>query len=475
MVRVRFAPSPTGYVHVGSLRTALYCYLFAHHNKGKYILRIEDTDQTRLVEDAVENLLREMEWTGVIHDEGPSHIDNQIKDLGDYGPYTQSQRLDIYQGYVKKLVEEDKAYPCFCSRERLDALREAGGHGYDGHCRDLDKGDAEARIRAGEAHVIRMKMPRNEDLVFDDLVRGRISMNSDDSDDQVIQKSDGFPTYHLAVVVDDHLMEISHVIRGEEWLSSVPKHLVLYDYLGWERPYYAHLPNILNTSRKKLSKREGDVSVSDFREKGYLPEALVNFLALVGWNPGDDREIMSMEEMIEAFSFDRVSRSGGVFDVDKLNYMNNLYIRKTDNERLYKLLDPSLLKAKDPEHVLQIIELVKERVDRVNDLLPYIEGFYSEELSFNEEAREALGEEHVAKLLEYFYSKLEGLENFDKEGIQASIKACQKDLGIKGKKLYMPLRIASSGQIHGPDLVTSIYLLGRKRALARLRQTQEVL
>ncbi len=475
MVRVRFAPSPTGYVHVGSLRTALYCYLFAHHNEGKYILRIEDTDQSRLVEDAVENLLREMEWTGISHDEGPSQLDGEIKDLGDYGPYTQSKRLDIYRKYVDQLLAEDKAYPCFCSRERLDSLREAGGHGYDGHCRDLDRKKAEERIASGESYVIRMKMPRDVDLVFDDLVRGRISMNSDDSDDQVIQKSDGFPTYHLAVVVDDHLMEISHVIRGEEWLSSVPKHLVLYDYFGWERPYYAHLPNILSTSRKKLSKREGDVSVSDFREKGYLPEALVNFLALVGWNPGDDREIMSVEEMIEAFSFERVSRSGGVFDIDKLNYMNNQYIKKTDNNRLYSLLDQDVLEGKDKDQVLEIIELVKERVDRVNELLPYIEGFYEDEIIIGEDAREVLKEEHVKALLERFYSKLESLEAFDKDGIQASIKECQKEEGVKGKKLFMPLRIASSGEIHGPELVTSIYLLGKERALARIKQVLELL
>lgn len=475
MVRVRFAPSPTGYVHVGSLRTALYCYLFAHHHQGRYILRIEDTDQSRLVEDAVENLLREMEWTGVLHDEGPCHVGDRIEDRGDYGPYTQSQRLEIYKGYVQRLVDEKKAYACFCSKERLDALRESGHHGYDGHCRDLPEEEVEKRLAQGENYVIRLKMPRNEELVFDDLVRGRISMNSDDSDDQVLQKSDGFPTYHLAVVVDDHLMKISHVIRGEEWLSSTPKHLVLYDYFGWERPYFAHLPNILNIHRKKLSKREGDVSVSDFREKGYLPEALVNFLALVGWNPGDEREVMSMEEMIEAFSFERVSRSGGVFDLDKLNFINNHYIRKTDNKRLYQLLPRDILQGKEEAHVLEIIELVKEKVNRVIDLIPFIEDFYEDRLAIEEEALESLKEPHVPQLLSLFHDKLENLSPYDKDAIQAAIKECQKELGIRGKQLFMPLRVGVSGTMHGSDLVMTIVLLGRERTLCRLKQAREVL
>lgn len=300
-------------------------------------------------------------------------------------------------------------------------------------------------------------------------------MNSDDSDDQVIQKSDGFPTYHLAVVVDDYLMEITHVIRGEEWLSSTPKHLVLYDYFGWERPYFAHLPNILNIHRKKLSKREGDVSVSDFRKKGYLPKALVNFLALVGWSPGDEREIMDMDEMIQAFSFERVSRSSGIFDIDKLNYINNHYIRQSDNKRLYDLLSQELAEAMDEDHVLEIIELVKEKVNRVIDLLPFIEDFYKDELAIEEEALESLRQPHVAELLKVFADKLEKLDSFDKDSIKRAIKECQKELKVKGKELFMPLRIGINGSMHGSDLVTTIALLGRERVLLRLNQAQEVL
>ena len=476
MVRVRFAPSPTGYVHVGSLRTALYCYLFAHHHAGRYILRIEDTDQSRLVEGAVENLLVEMDWTGVRHDEGPVYRDGELTETGDYGPYTQSHRLPIYQQYVKELLEKEKAYYCFCSKERLDALREEGHHGYDGHCRDLDPQEAKQRVEAGEEHVVRLKMPKDTDLVFQDLVRGGIVMNSDDSDDQVLQKSDGFPTYHMAVVVDDHLMGITHVIRGEEWVSSTPKHLVLYDYLGWEKPYYAHLPNILNVHRKKLSKREGDAAVSDFREKGYLPEALVNFLALVGWNPGDEREIMSMEEMIEAFSFERVSKSGGIFDVDKLNHINNHYIRKADNERLYDLVKEHVELGQfveDKEKIIAIIDLVKEKVDRVIDLAPYIEEFYQDEVEFEEGTASIIEQEHVPELWSFFAKKLDELDPFDEEGIQASIKACQKELGVKGKQLFMPLRIGVSGTTHGSDLVKTIALLGKERVLKRLARAGE--
>ena len=358
----------------------------------------------------------------------------------------------------------------------MDALREEGHHGYDGHCRDLDPQEAKKRVEAGEEHVVRLKMPKATDLVFQDLVRGGIVMNSDDSDDQVLQKSDGFPTYHMAVVVDDHLMGITHVIRGEEWVSSTPKHLVLYDYLGWEKPYYAHLPNILNVHRKKLSKREGDAAVSDFREKGYLPEALVNFLALVGWNPGDEREIMSMEEMIEAFSFERVSKSGGIFDVDKLNHINNHYIRKADNERLYDLVKEHVELGQfveDKEKIIAIIDLVKEKVDRVIDLAPYIEEFYQDEVEFEEGTESIIEQEHVPELWSFFAKKLDELDPFDEEGIQASIKACQKELGVKGKQLFMPLRIGVSGTTHGSDLVKTIALLGKERVLKRLARAGE--
>src|SRR5690625_4374730 len=289
--RLRFAPSPTGYLHIGGLRTALYNYLFAQHNNGKFILRIEDTDQTRYVEGAIENLVESLQWAGIKYDEGVFLENNKLVQKGDYGHYIQSERLDIYRKYVDQLIESGDAYYCFCSKERLDAVREEQKikgliPKYDGFCRSLTLDEAKKRIANGEEHVVRLKLPPSRDIKFNDLVRGDIVINTDDIDDQVLLKSDGYPTYHMAVVVDDHLMKITHIVRGEEWLSSTPKHVYLYEVFGWEKPTYVHLPTVLNKDRKKLSKRHGDVSVDDFREKGYLPEGLVNYLALVGWKLG---------------------------------------------------------------------------------------------------------------------------------------------------------------------------------------------
>ena len=316
-VRVRFAPSPTGFVHIGSLRTALYNYLFSKHNNGKYILRIEDTDRTRFVEGALENLIDSMEWAGITHDEGVFIENGKVIQKGEYGPYIQSERLDIYKKYLDILLEKGHAYYCFCSKERLDKVREEQKSAgkiprYDGYCRSLDKKEAETRISNGEEYVIRLKLPESEDIVFNDLVRGKVTINTSDMDDQVLMKSDGFPTYHFAVVVDDHLMKISHIVRGEEWLPSTPKHVFMFNAFGWEAPTYVHLPTVLNKDKKKLSKRQGDVSVTDFKEKGYLPQALNNYLALVGWSPESNEEIFNMDELEKEFSFDRVSKTGGV-------------------------------------------------------------------------------------------------------------------------------------------------------------------
>ena len=327
MVKVRFAPSPTGYLHIGGLRTALYNYLFAKNNHGKMLLRIEDTDQSRLVEGAIEGLIHSMNWAEIYHDEGPFIEEGQIKQKGDNGPYIQSQRLEIYNQYIKQLLDNGWAYHCFCSKERLDELREEQSRKgqtpkYDGHCRDLTKEKVQEKIEAGMEYVIRLKLPENRLVAFDDIVRGHIVVNTEDLDDQVLIKSDGYPTYHFAVIVDDHLMGITHVIRGEEWLPSTPKHVLLYEAFGWEAPKFVHLPNILNRDRKKLSKRHGDVAVEDFIRKGYLPEALINFIALLGWSPGIDQEIFSMDELIELFDLKRVNKSGAIFDINKLNWMN---------------------------------------------------------------------------------------------------------------------------------------------------------
>jgi glutamyl-tRNA synthetase len=298
-VRVRFAPSPTGLVHIGSLRTALYNFLFARQRKGTFVLRIEDTDRTRYVEGAVDNLLSTLAWCGLSYDEGP------VKD-GSHGPYYQSERLSIYTDYCTQLIEAGYAYPCFCSEARLAEMRkiqmaEKKPLKYDGRCRHLDPYEARKKAKH-EQHVIRMMVPETGETVVDDLVRGVVTFQNGQIDDQVLLKSDGYPTYHLANVVDDHLMQITHVIRGEEWLPSTPKHLLLYRYLGWDAPQFAHLPLLLNPDRSKLSKRQGDVAVEDYRAKGYLPEALVNFVALLGWSKGDDQELFSLEALIDHFS-----------------------------------------------------------------------------------------------------------------------------------------------------------------------------
>ncbi len=488
-VRVRFAPSPTGYVHIGSLRTALYDYLYAKQNKGSYILRIEDTDRTRLVEDALNNLITSLDWAGVQSDEGTFIEDGKIVQKGDFAPYIQSERLDIYKKYVDQLIKQGDAYYCFCSKERLDEVRAKNKNagqfsGYDGHCRDIDMEEAKKRIEAGESYVVRLKLPKDKEVIIDDLVRGKVVMNTRDLDDQVLLKADGFPTYHMAVVVDDHLMNITHIIRGEEWLPSTPKHIVLYEKLGWQIPKYAHLPNILNTDKKKLSKRQGDVAVEDFKKKGYLPEALINFLALIGWHPEDDREIMSIDEMIEAFSFDRVSKSGGVFDVSKLNWMNNHYIQETDLDRLVDLSIPYILEDglmteeeidKNRKWIRDVVELSRVYMDYMSQITEHIKLYLSDEVKITEqEAIDMLNAEHMPKLIEEIRKKLladEKFVDFSPEQIKKKFKEIQKETGIKGKNLFMGARVAITGNVHGADLMKTIAVLGKDRVQRRLEST----
>lgn len=483
-VRVRFAPSPTGYVHVGNLRTALYDYLFAKQQKGSYVMRIEDTDRTRLVDDAIENLIHALEWTGIVNDEGIVLEGEQLVETGEYGPYVQSDRLEIYRPYVDQLLESGHAYYCFCSKDRLDEVRaknKAAGifSGYDGHCRDLPLAEGQKRVDAGESYVVRLKMPENKELEFHDLVRGIVKMNTADSDDQVLLKADGFPTYHMAVVVDDHLMGITHMIRGEEWLPSTPKQVVLYEALGWKVPYFVHLPNILNTQKKKLSKRHDSVAVNDFRKKGYLPEALINFIALVGWSPEDGSEIMTMDEMIEKFSFERVSKSGGVFDVAKLNWMSNHYIKEADADRLTNLCIPFLLEAghitdgdvtNRYEWIKRIVVLSKEYLEYLEQINDRIGMFLGDSVTpEDDEAKELVELDHVPTMLTAMTEKLAALEVFEPQEIKAVFKAVQKETGIKGKNLFMCSRIAATGSIHGPDLMEVISILGKETVIARMK------
>lgn len=483
-VRVRFAPSPTGYLHIGGLRTALYNYLFAKQQGGTFLMRIEDTDQTRLVPGAVEGLIQAMAWAGVNHSEGPIlQPDGSVVEVGDCGPYVQSQRLHIYKQYVDRLLDADHAYHCFCTKERLEALREeqkAKGETprYDGCCRSIGLEQARARAAAGESHVIRMKLPENADVTFEDLVLGQVTVNTADLDDQVLIKADGYPTYHFAVIIDDNGMGITHVIRGQEWLPSTPKHALLYRFFGWDAPKFVHLPNILNADKKKLSKRQGDVAVEDFRQKGYLPEALVNYVALLGWSPEDNTEFFTMEELVERFTLERVSKSGGVFDINKLKWMNSHYIRQKSAEELCDLCMPWLLQAgciqKEEaearrDWALRLVRLAQERMDTLAQIVDFAAMFSGATVEpENDETLEMLKLEHVPQLLSVFRAKVAEAAVIDEETAKGLMKAVQAETGIKGKNLFMPVRAAISGQLHGPDMNDMMIVIGRENLLARL-------
>lgn len=481
--RLRFAPSPTGYLHIGGLRTALYNYLYAKKNNGKFILRIEDTDQSRFVEGAIENLIDSLEWAGIEYDEGVFVEDGQVVEKGDHGPYIQSKRLDIYKGYVDELIDKEEAYYCFCKKERLDELREEQRikglvPKYDGFCRSLSKNQAQERVKNGEEHVVRLKLPHNRDIKFHDLVRGDITINTNDIDDQVLVKSDGFPTYHMAVVVDDHLMKISHIVRGEEWLPSTPKHIYLYEAFGWEQPTYIHLPTVLNKERKKLSKRHGDVAVGDFKEKGYLAEGLVNYLALVGWSPEDNEEILSMDDLIEKFSFERVSKTGGIFDKDKLDWVNGHYIRSSSLEDITNLAIPYLIEGgffdkefaeNKKDWIMILVDTVREGLDNISEIRDKVGFLFEEKIEIEDQELLDMISTDDSKLV--FSSMIEELNNtdsLDMDYAKSFMKTIQKKTNVKGKKLFMPVRIALTGSEHGPELVNVMYLLGKDKIIARL-------
>ncbi len=480
-VRVRFAPSPTGFLHVGGLRTALYNYLFAKRHQGKFVLRIEDTDQSRQVHGAVENLVKSLHWAGLEYDEGPTPEGEQ---RGELGPYFQSERLELYQKYTDELLENDHAYYCFCSEQRLEKVRqqqiERGMQPkYDQHCRRLTKDERKSRLDTGMPHVVRMKIPEEDqpDLTFTDAIHGEVTISYDNLDDQVILKSDGFPTYHLANVVDDHLMQISHVIRGEEWLPSTPKHILLYKYLGWDLPVFAHLPLLLNEDRSKLSKRQGDVAVEDYHAKGFLPEALINFIALLGWNPGDEQEVFSLDEMIQKFSLERINTSGAVFNVEKLQWMNGVYIRNTDLERLVELSLPFLEKAGfdigDRQKMQKIIEAVQTNLRYLAEIPEVTRIFQPKSFSKDDitepEAREMLEQESTQRVFHSLAEKLASIDSLPQGKFRELIKQVQKETGVKGKNLWMPVRIALTGEMHGPELPAVIEILGRDHCLQRIR------
>ncbi|HMN48335.1 MAG TPA: glutamate--tRNA ligase [Ignavibacteriaceae bacterium] len=478
--RVRFAPSPTGYLHVGGLRTALYNFLFARKYSGTFVLRIEDTDRNRYVEGAVENLIKALNWAGLQYDEGPEVG-------GNFGPYLQSERLEIYKKYANELIEKGKAYYCFCSPERLKALREEQEKQklpqakYDKHCLHLSKEEIEEKLNSGIQKVIRLNVVQNETIKFDDIIRGHVEFESNNVDDQVLIKSDGYPTYHLANVVDDHLMKITHVIRGEEWLSSTPKHVLLYDAFGWERPVFAHLPLLLNPDRSKLSKRQGDVAVEDYRDKGYLKEALINFVALLGWNAGDDKEFYYMNELINNFSLERVNKSGAVFDLQKLNWLNAEHLRKKSNQELLILLKDELQRSKfkdqffSDEYLIQIIEAMKERVSFIKEFIDSCVYFYQAPAEYEQKAVEKNWRpetsNHLIKLKEEF-SKL---SNPTKEDYEQALIKVSEELNVGKGKLIHPLRLALSGQSTGPGMFDLLFILGKDEVINRIETAIKIL
>ena len=473
-VRVRFAPSPTGYLHVGGLRTALYNFLFARHNGGKCILRIEDTDRTRFVENAQENLINSLRWAGVEFDESP---DNP----GEYGPYVQSERFDLYKKYADYLLENDKAYYAFDTPEELAEMRdrqqkEKKDPRYD---RDIMRNqytlgpdETKAILESDAMRVVRLKVPKDEIIKFNDIIRGEISVKGSEVDDQILLKSDGFPTYHLANVVDDHLMEISHVIRGEEWLPSTPKHVILYDAFGWGRPEFAHLPLLLNQKKAKLSKRHGDVAVEDFKAKGYLKEAFVNFIALLGWNPMADREIYSMEELIEHFNLEKVNKGGAVFDVQKLEWMNAQYLRQMPPSELSADL-LGILKEKgitniNAGYAEKVIAMFLERVNFLHEIPEKADYMFGDIKEYEEKYLEKHWKEDTAELVKPLIELFRNEEDFTHDTLYPLTKDYIEGKGLKLKIVIHPLRLMITGKSAGAGMFETMEVLGKDECLKRM-------
>ncbi len=472
-VRVRFAPSPTGYLHVGGARTAIYNYLFAKATGGTFYLRIEDTDRKRYNEEALHDLLRDLKWLGLLWDEGPECG-------GDKGPYFQSERLDIYAREIRKLLDSGDAYYCFCSEERLQQVRaeqEKSGApvtGYDRHCRGISREEAEARIQAGEKAVIRFKVPEDGVTIFDDLIRGTIEYQNALLDDLVLIKRDQFPTYHFASVVDDHLMETSHVLRGDEWISSTPKHVLLYKAFGWEPPAWCHLPVILAAGGGKLSKRKGAASVGDFRDLGYLPESLVNFLALLGWNPGDDREVMSIREMIDSFTLERINPKAVSFDEKKLQWMNGQHIRLTQTsllaERLKKDLAEGGIAVSNYAEIYfeKVAEMLKPRIHFLQDLAAMAMFFFKAPESFDEKGQKKNWGEGSRGIAQAVKNALQTTEPFTAGSIENAFQTLAQTRECKLGDLVGAVRLAVSGTTAGPGLWEIFETLGKEESLRRI-------
>lgn len=477
-VRTRFAPSPTGYLHIGGLRTALYAWLYARKNNGQFILRIEDTDRNRLVDEASEIIYRTLRDTGLTYDEGP--------DVGgEFGPYIQSDRQEIYQKYAEELVERGAAYYCFCKKDRLEQMRsEAEKKGqvakYDKHCLSLSKEEVRARIAAGEEYVIRQNIPAEGETVYEDMVYGKIAVPMADLEDNILLKSDGWPTYNLANVIDDHLMGITHVIRGIEYLSSTPKYNLLYDALGWERPKYIHLPPVMKDKNRKLSKRHGDASYEDFIAKGYLKEAILNYIALLGWSPAGEREIYSLDELAEVFDLSGISKSSAIFDVDKLTWMNGEYIRALSQEefleRAKPYLDAALKKEFDRAKIAKLIQPRLETLTQIEEKVSFLNEMPDYSLELYAHKKMKTTPENSLPILLEAREALEQVEEFTNDALYAALCALAEKLEVKNGRVLWPVRVAISGTAVTPGGATELAeILGRQETLSRMDASIEKL
>ena len=477
-VRVRYAPSPTGHLHIGNARTALFNYLYARSVGGKFIIRIEDTDKKRNIEGGEESQLKYLQWLGIDWDESTDKP-------GEYGPYRQSERNHIYEQYLNELLESGQAYKCYCTEEELEAEREAQSASgqmprYSGKCRNLTEEEQEKLAAEGRKPSIRFRVPAGKVYSFNDIVKEDVAFESDGIGDFVIAKKDGTPTYNFAVAVDDYLMKITHVLRGEDHISNTPKQLMIFEALGWEAPVYGHMTLIVNESRKKLSKRDESIIqfIEQYEALGYLPEALFNFIALLGWSPKGEEELFSREEFIEIFDPERLSTSSALFDNQKLTWMNNQYMKNLELEQVVELSLPHLISAgkldsemsaEQREWATRVISLYQEQMSFGAEIVELSEMFFKTDLEYDEEAKAVLDEEQVPEVLQAFLNEIDALENYEAAEIKSSIKSVQKATGHKGKKLFMPIRVAVTGQTHGPELPNAIELLGKDTVKHRLQ------
>jgi len=476
-IRLRFAPSPTGMLHIGGARTALFNWLFARHYKGTFVLRIEDTDQVRSTEEAVNVILEGMKWLGLDWDEGPGKE-------GEFGPYYQMQRLLLYQKYAEKLIKEKKAYYCYCTKEELAASRERQSKSkssvikYDRHCLDLSEEDKKRYEEEGRKPVIRLRIP-DKKIQFNDLLRGEVSFDGALLTDFVIVKSDGIPTYNYAVVIDDALMKITHVMRGDDHISNTPKQIIIYEALGFELPKFAHIPMIMGQDHAKLSKRHGAASVMEYQKMGYLPEALVNYIAHLGWSPGNDREIFSIEEIIKEFSLENISKHAAVFTMDKLNWFNNEYLKKMPVDQLTKLLLPHLKRVNfiseetlSPERfewLKEIVRLMQGRFRNFSQFTEFTDYFFRDEIEIEPKAfQSVLNKEGVTEILSALKEKLLTVDCWNEDNLENAVRSVASSLEIKGGKIIHPTRVSLTGKKIGPSLFELMVFLGKEKNIKRI-------